>query len=180
MEFNPAMLLPAEDLNLDIEKILTALNEVPQIIVMFQNKPQFMITQLESPSISGNTGSGFTAVYKPPVVPNKENKVGQVVQNAFRSWSVHDLFSDQILECLCSSAYCSKAFSLPYPALKRYNEKESFDVQKRDANGYNRYYNYTLHFKGDLYLLCSQWTERNRGPFLQWASKMEFPLEGNL
>jgi len=177
MEFNPDMFVSADELHLDVRQVLEMLEKNSRIYVMSRNKPQFIITTLNTALVKNAEPMSVTAMYKPQTSCDKEGKVGQLVQNTFRYCSVQNNLPAHILDSLCSPDYCSNVFSLSYPVLKRYDEKKPFDLQKRDENGYNRYYNYTLRFGDNLYLLCSQWTERNRKPFLQWLAQRNLSLE---
>lgn len=79
-----------------------------------------------------------------------------------------EAFSPEEVVRLQDTAYCTRVFGLSFPVLKQYNSSLPFDAQKRDANGYNRFYNYLLDIAGEQFLLCSQFTELHRERFIKW------------
>ncbi len=96
MEFNPDMFVSADELNLDVAQVLEMLEKNPSIYVMSRNKPQFVITSLNtSLTRDAESMAVTTTMYKPQMSRDKDGKVGQIVQETFRYCSAQNILPRQ-------------------------------------------------------------------------------------
>lgn len=174
MNFNINQIVSADELSIDINLIKKKLAVCQEIIVFKDNQPQFIISSLNSSSDTGENKIN-RAVNKKMEMENKAEKgvkIGKLVQETMRKLCYNNILTIEELEKLSSEKYSCDTFNLNFPVLKLYNPTLSFDEQKRDSKGYNRYYSFSLTVNGRQYLLCSQWIENlHRQKYEEWLEK---------
>lgn len=69
---------------------------------------------------------------------------------------------------LSSAGYCRQQFNLGYPLLKLVDPAVDLPSQRRDANGYDRYWKHPVRIGDRQFLICSQWFDWQRTAFDQW------------
>lgn len=163
MKINIEKIISADELNLDVELIKSKLFEQEELIVFDNNFPQFAIVPIDQAPEQTHMA--------PPKVSASAVKIGKYVQEAMRKLFFTEALSQQELEYLTSAEYSNNIFNMNFPVLKELKPNRSMDAEKRDAKGYNRYYNFTLEAYGKHYLLCSQWVEYlHRDKFEAWLN----------
>ena len=158
-------IIPADELAINSDIVLDRLADISELIVFNNNQPQFVIMSMDN-YLSHMKDRPIRTIY---TTDSSVQKIGRYVQDAIkRLFDLKNLTKDE-LENLCDASYCTDTFGLSFPVLKMYDSSISFDNQKRDSNGYNRYYNYLLNANGVDYLLSSQWVEAlHRERFERW------------
>ncbi len=154
MKIDISKIVSADELALDTSLIKNKLDEQEELIVFNNNQPQFVIMTLERLKTQNNNVS-----QKYEIPKNEFVKIGKFVQDTFRRFMSSNKLPEDEIKRLCDSDYSYNSFNLNFPVLKLYDDMISFNEQKRDANGYNRYYNFILNAYGHHYLLCSQFVE---------------------
>lgn len=158
-------IISADELQLHVDKIRSELQDRPELLVFDQNRPQFVI-------ISLSQYEKYQSEESKPAAPAADTrKIGKIVQDTMNLLSSEDALPPEEVFNLQDADYCSRVFGLSFPVLKQFDSSLPFDGQKRDAKGYNRYYNYRLTFAGEEFLLCSQWTELHRERFIKWMEE---------
>ncbi len=101
-------------------------------------------------------------------------KIGKMARGIFTTALLQGDVSEAEVSGFQDAFYCKNMFGLNYPLLKPITEKDDIDIHKRDANGYNRYYESRVSYHDEMYLICSQWVETiHRHALNQWVlSKM--------
>ena len=160
-------IISADELQLHVDLIRKELQQRPELIVFGQNHPQFIIMSISQYKQYQNAKS------KPDVPMVDTRKIGKLVQEEMKRLANEEAFPPEEVVRLQDAAYCTQVFGLSFPVLKQYCSSLPFDVQKRDANGYNRYYNYLLDIAGEQFLLCSQWTDIHRERFIKWEAHIQ-------
>lgn len=170
LEINLNKIVSADELSADTQKIKQMADEQGEMFVFDNNKPQFVILSLESyERLTGaDAVAGSSAIY--------EVKIGKLVQDTFLKLVDKDMLPQKEIEQLCSLEYSKAVFGLNFAMLKEFDPDPNvpIDVQKRDGNGYNRYYKYLIDIHNKQYLLCSQWNESlHRKKYLNWLEKWD-------
>ncbi|MCM1062045.1 MAG: hypothetical protein NC452_17405 [Eubacterium sp.] len=168
MDISVDKIIGANEIFVDTQKICDKLSEHSELIVFDNNKPQFVILSLTKYEKLKNMSvvSGQN--------DNTEIKIGKLVQDSMFKLINKDLLPLEEIKRLCTLNYSNSKFGLNFPMLKEFdpNPNRPIDMQKRDKNGYNRYYKFLLNIHGKQYLLCSQWIEElHRKKYLDWLSK---------
>lgn len=70
---------------------------------------------------------------------------------------------------LSSARYCKQRFNLGYPFLQPVDPDVDLRSQRRDANGYARYWKQPLRIGDHWFLMCHEWFDRQRTSFDQWV-----------
>ena len=164
---------------LTVEQVKRLLTQFPQseIFVEENHQPQFAILSMTRyrnlTAIQSNASAPSPSVRNAPTTPPPEpsEKIGELVQRVFRAYSERDSLPQEEIDRLCDLEYSKRTFIVPYPILQLRDPSKTLSQQKRDANGYNRYYNYELTFHGAQYILCCHWTVSNRRKFEEWMSR---------
>ena len=168
MEISIDKIIGADEIFADTQKINNKLSEQSELIVFDNNRPQFVILSLTKYEELTNISSVSEQN------DNEEIKIGKLVQNSIIKLIDRNLLPFEEIKLLCTLEYSNSTFGLNFPVLKEYDPDSelSIDMQKRDKNGYNRYYKFLLNIYGKQYLLCSQWVEGlHRKKYLDWLSK---------
>jgi hypothetical protein len=174
VNFNINQIVSAEELSLDIELLKKKLDICPELIVFKDNQPQFVISSLNiaSDTIEKTKSQIANKKTKPRNNISDKDKIGKIAQETMRKIFYQNILPKEELTNLTDEKYSLDTFNLNFPVLKLYNPMVSFDEQKRDSKGYNRYYSFTLSAYGKQYLLCSQWIESlHRQKFEQWLKQ---------
>ena len=168
-------IISASDISADTKEINDKLADNPELIVFDNNKPQFVILSLERyEQISSIEVKNETNTSKPDI------KIGKYVQDTFLKLIDKDMLPSSEIDNLCELEYSNVTFNLNFPMLKEFdpNPEIPIDVQKKDKNGYNRYYKYLINCNDKQYLLCSQWNEHlHRKKYIEWLNKWRHSLE---
>lgn len=153
MEINLEHIVSSKELALDVSLIKKRLEKQEKIVVFEDNTPQFVITSIATIN-----------------APEKEEtkKIGKYVQTVMRNLFAKNLVSEKEIRNLLSKEYSKSKFNINFPFIKEIDESKPLEEQKRDTNGYNRYYNFVLTAYGKKYFLCSQWTEKHYDGFETW------------
>ncbi len=161
-------IISAGELAIDSDKVNDKLAEKPELIIFDNNRPQFVILSLER-------FEQFSGTEKKPVQPSQPDvKIGKLVQDTFLRMIDKDILPKSEIDKLCDLEYSNATFNLNFAMLKVFdpNPEISIDTQKKDKNGYNRYYKYLLNIYDKQYLLCSQWNEHlHRQKYIEWLNK---------
>lgn len=168
MEIDINKIISADEISVDTQKINAKLTEKPELLVFDNNRPQFVILTLEKfeDLLNGKTPTENTV--------KSEIKIGKLVQDSFLKLVDKDMLPQEEIDNLCDLDYSNTEFSLNFAMLKEFNPDPeiAIDVQKKDKNGYNRYYKYLINIRNKQYLLCSQWNELlHRKKYLAWLDK---------
>lgn len=101
---------------------------------------------------------------------DSEIKIGKSVRMFITKVAQKGIFSLEEIESLTRTDYTKNNFNLNFPVLKKYNPSIPTDEQKKDKNGYNRFYDVTINIGENEYFLCSQWVENlHRVAFEKWV-----------
>lgn len=95
-------------------------------------------------------------------------KIGALVRSEFDRLIKNNLISDEMIQHLLDERYSKLTFDVNYPILKKINADQS-PFELKMLNGYNRYWSSPYKIKGERYLICSQWYDRNRTKFVNWV-----------
>lgn len=170
MEIDINKIISASEILADTRKISDKLSEHSELIVFDDNKPQFVILSLTKyKELNGAPSSCEKS-------ENTKVKIGKLVQDSIIKLIDKDMIPFEEIELLCTLEYSNSTFGLNFPMLKEFDTDPeiSIDMQKKDKNGYNRYYKYLLNIYGKQYLLCSQWNEGlHRKKYLSWLEKIK-------
>ena len=168
MEIDINKIVSADEIGADIPQINKVLAEKDEMLVFGNNKPQFVILSFEKyEQLMNGTSNACNSI-------SSEPKIGKLVQDSFLKLVDKELLPPEEIERLCQLEYSNSTFSLNFPMLKEFNPDPNvpIDVQKRDSNGYNRYYKYLIEIYNKQYLLCSQWNEMiHRRKYLNWLEQ---------
>jgi len=126
-------------------------------------------------AIKTNKSQNIEATIKPIEVTSKngldEMKIGVLVKSTLLSMFKTEKISKEEIEKMATLSYSKEIFNLNYPLLKEVDDGIPLENQKKDANGYNRYWNFTVEIYGKTYLICSQWVENlHRDSFNKWLA----------
>jgi hypothetical protein len=75
----------------------------------------------------------------------------------------------EIVAELSSGHYCKQRFNLGYPFLKAVDTAAGLLGQRRDHNGYARYWRHPIRIGDHQFLMCHEWFGRHRIAFDQWV-----------
>jgi hypothetical protein len=100
-----------------------------------------------------------------------EIKIGQLVKATFSQLFSQKKLTQEMLYKLQDAEYSRKEFGLSFPALKRIKDNQPEHEQRLDPRGRARYW--SSEFGDDRYFVCSQWFEKHRKKFMQWASQFD-------
>lgn len=100
----------------------------------------------------------------------QERAVGKIVQQDLIQLLLSGKVPEQVIEYLQDKDYSKQKFNVNYAVLLHI---ESLDDVKKgvDHSGVNRYYAKPISIKNQLYLVTSQWYDRNRERLLRWMAK---------
>lgn len=104
-------------------------------------------------------------------------KIGALVQQTFLNLVTENKLSDLMVKNLCSEEYCHQTFHLGHSFLKKIDNNYDRNEQKKDENGYVRYYKNSLWIKGAEYYLCKEWYESGRKYYLAWLQSVNEPVK---
>ena len=97
-------------------------------------------------------------------------RIGKKARNLIKFLIHEGMVDDDEFNLMQDEKYSKKVFNMNFPVLKEVRKDIDFKDQKKDKNGYNRYYDTILTFKGREYILCSQWVENlHREALENWA-----------
>jgi hypothetical protein len=113
---------------------------------------------------------------KQPIVdtikPSGE-KVGTIAQTILKDILESNRIPNSVIQLLQAENYSKENFNLNFPMLKEVDWTKNLDDQKRDSNGYNRYYKSPITIYGEKYFLCSQWYENNKQHLIKWIAMQD-------
>jgi hypothetical protein len=75
----------------------------------------------------------------------------------------------EIVAELSNARYCKQRFNLGYPFLKPVDTAAGLLGQRRDHNGYARYWRHPIRIGDHQFLMCHEWFGRHRIAFDQWV-----------
>lgn len=105
-----------------------------------------------------------------PISFDTTKAVGKLVQNEFVALLKSEKIDTYIIDSLQNADYSKQIFDINYPILMPIT---SVNESKKgvDHSGVNRYYAKPLNLNGNLYLITSQWYDRNKEKLIQWMAK---------
>lgn len=86
-------------------------------------------------------------------------KIGKMMRGILGKTIQNGILNDEELIKLQDAEYSKKIMNLNFPVLKVVEENQLLADVKKDAKGYNRYYDSIVLYKGKQYVICSQWVE---------------------
>lgn len=99
-------------------------------------------------------------------------KIGKMMKGILTKLIQNGMLSDEELFNLQNPGYSKEIMNLNFPVLKSLSDGQSSDEAKRDAKGYNRYYDVPVQHKNSRYLVCSQWVDNlHRESVVEWIRK---------
>ena len=75
----------------------------------------------------------------------------------------------EIVAELSGARYCKQRFNLGYPFLRPVDPAVDLPSQRRDHNGYARYWRRPVRIGDHQFLMCHEWFDRQRTAFDQWV-----------
>lgn len=100
----------------------------------------------------------------------KGKPVGKIVQGEFLELLQSGMIPAELINKLESKEYSKSMFDMNFPILMKISSEN--DKRKGvDHTGVNRYYAKPVYILGDLYLLTSQWYDRNKDKLIAWIYK---------
>jgi hypothetical protein len=181
MPFSLDRIISTDDVQIDLQTLLTLLEEKGELWLFDKNKPQCVIVKPNEAALASL--NPFEAIDPDNDDSNEEGivmirgkrpdgskvKIGKYVQEAFRKLLHAKALPLEELDNLTSPEYSKKTFNLNFSVLKEYDPNQTLDIQKRDDRGYGRYYGYLLSAYDRQFLLSSQWVEKlHRAKFERW------------
>lgn len=104
---------------------------------------------------------------------NYQVKIGKMMKGILTKTIQNGVLSKEELLNLQDAEYSKKIMNLNFPVLKVLAEGQSVDEAKRDAKGYNRYYDLLVPYQGKQYLICSQWVDNlHQESVKKWIRKI--------
>jgi hypothetical protein len=100
------------------------------------------------------------------------DKIGAHVRTTMAALAVAGRLPPEVLGDLLDARYCKATFRLSHPFLKRLDLQRNLGPQRKDENGYGRYWKEPLRIGGRSFLMCSQWFGWQRQAFDRWAAEM--------
>ncbi len=100
---------------------------------------------------------------------SKEEKIGKHVCTAIDNMISERLLDSDVIRNLTDQSWCKTNLKVSYPVLKRVVDDISIDVQRKNKDGYLRYYKRIYDIAGEKFLLCKEWYEKNRNSFNKWV-----------
>ena len=106
-------------------------------------------------------------------VPEDEEKIGKLVKKTMQqlSDSNHKFSSNELL-AMQSAQWCKNTLGLYEVMLKKYNPELDITSQIT-ISGYPRFWKDLFVFNGEKYFVTSQWYERHRAAFVEWAKQFD-------
>ena len=99
-------------------------------------------------------------------------KIGKMMKGILTKLIQNGMLSDEELLKLQNPEYSKQIMNLNFPVLKSLLDGQSSDEAKKDAKGYNRYYDAIVQYKNCRYLICSQWVDNlHRESVVEWIRK---------
>ncbi len=95
--------------------------------------------------------------------------IGAHVRATMTALAKSGRLTPEIVSDLSSARYSKVRFNLGYPFLKRVDPASDPRDQRRDHNGYGRYWQQPLNTGGHQFLMCQEWFDRQRTAFDQWV-----------
>jgi hypothetical protein len=109
-------------------------------VIFENNQPQFVIMTMEQYEAYIVRTVPISSDVRTSAAQSKL-KIGRLVQESLRRLFYKDMLPESEILNLTSPEYSNSVFGLNFPVLKKYEPTLAFEDQKRDVNGYNRYYN---------------------------------------
>ena len=99
--------------------------------------------------------------------------MASLVKGRFIPFLVRGKVSEEEVAKLQSLWYSNETFGLSFPVLKRIESSEDPSAAAKDHKGRNRYWVKPIYIRGERYLVCSQWYDRNRKSLERWLTHYE-------
>lgn len=161
--------------------------EVAEFLRCSQNKVYKMLEDAEIPGVKIAGGwrilkSNLLDMFKPATVEDNEKvatppaykpstkvSLGSYVKDKISGLIYNGKLTKQELLNLTDFNYCKKIFKANFPVIKVVDDSADLSSQRKDANGYSRYYKNPIAGK---YLLSSQWYDHQRAAFDSWYNHL--------
>lgn len=100
-------------------------------------------------------------------------KIGKFVREELRKLEnrLPQLTSNELL-ALQSKEWCKENLNLDFPLLRPVDENKDVSQQTK-VGTYSRYWKELFKFGGQIFLVTSQWYDRNREPFAKWLQSLQ-------
>lgn len=106
----------------------------------------------------------------------KERKIGALVRTEMEKLISSRRITNHMYEQLSSEEWCRATFHIGHPLIKEIDPSSPVDPQRKDQNGYLRYWKTVYRTGGRHFVLCKEWFESNRKYFLSWLSSIDGSL----
>lgn len=159
-----------------LEPVVATASKVADTAELFMRSIQmFNLCSIDNMNFTENSKKANTTLTR--VVNNgfSEEKIGGFVKGTLINLLETECISREEIQKMLTASYSKAAFNMNYPVLREVDDALNIDEQKRDANGYNRYWGNTVRAYGQRYLICSQWVENlHRAKFNDWLEANNF------
>ena len=97
-------------------------------------------------------------------------KVGDIVQTIFKSFLESGKCDVSLIAFLQTESYSKHIFNMNFPILVKISNVSEMKEKMVDYLGRSRYYATPLRINGEIYLLTSQWYDKNKSYLVKWIS----------
>jgi hypothetical protein len=103
---------------------------------------------------------------------DSSKKIGVLVRSTLDEIIKRQLLGAEKVSLLQDERHCKNLFDINYPMLKKVNYRTPL-LEQRRVNGYDRYWAETITIQDKEYLVCNDWSERNKPKFISWVMSLE-------
>lgn len=142
--------------------------------IIVSDRVDYETIQKAKKILLSETGTVFEKLPSTADFEEQEVKIGKMMKGCLLKFIENGIISDYELEKFQSADYSKQIFNLNFPVLRMIKPGETLDSAKRDARGYNRYYDSCVMVNDNRFLICSQWVENLHKLYVEtWiANKM--------
>ncbi|MDP2088880.1 MAG: hypothetical protein Q8J84_05715 [Flavobacteriaceae bacterium] len=105
-----------------------------------------------------------------PEIELKNEKIGKLVRETLPIILIEKLIPETEIKKLQEDNYSKFTFDMNYPILKKIDTKLSI-LENRMTKDHTRYYAEVFKNGDDLYLITSEWYERNLEDYIKWMKR---------
>ncbi|MDO9260331.1 MAG: hypothetical protein Q7U08_00110 [Flavobacteriaceae bacterium] len=105
-----------------------------------------------------------------PEIELKNEKIGKLVRETLPIILLEKLIPETEIKKLQEDNYSKFTFDMNYPILKKIDTKLSI-LENRMTKDHTRYYAEVFENGDDLYLITSEWYERNLEDYIKWMKR---------
>lgn len=103
----------------------------------------------------------------------KDIKIGALVRLSLPKLIQGSIIDEQEILNLQNKDYSKEVFNINYPILKKYNNSLT-SIENRREGDYPRYYSLIVSYKGEEYLITSEWFSWNKSQFVLWLGQYNY------